>query len=202
MILASKLVWKANYNSKFEVIKKKIPNHDKYIATKEIHELTKKNFAEKLKQAKLMTSKILLMLNKLLLKIIKIGKLQTWLKVFLLVKVTLTIMDHKICYYLNQFSHENLKDCQMNKHNSKMKVKIKKSYLKQDKLTFITRNSVNLFIIYELDIWSGDLKDSLFGAVKVTKNAVLDKFSCPGYGIGFGSRSLFSLSNFDRSKNY
>ena len=55
-----------------------MPNHDKYIATKEIDKLTKKNFTERLKQAKLMTNKILLMFNNVLLKIIKIGKLQTY----------------------------------------------------------------------------------------------------------------------------
>ena len=80
----------------------------------------------------------------------------------------------------------------MNKHNSKMKVKIKKSYLKQDKLTFIPRNLVNLFIIYELDIWSGDLKDSFFGAAKVTKNADLDKCSWIWYWIWF-SLTIFTF---------
>ena len=41
---------------------------------------------------------------------------------------------------------------------------------------------VNLFIAYELDTWSWDLdtdfslKDCLFGAVKLTKNADTDKY--------------------------
>ena len=102
-------------------------------------------------------------------------------------------MDHKIYYYLNQFSHENLRDCQINGHNSKMKVKIKKSCLKQDKLTFIPRNLVDLFIIYELDIWSGDLKHSLFGTVKVTKNTDLDKCSWICYWIYFHFQVLIGV---------
>ena len=101
-------------------------------------------------------------------------------------------MDHIIYYHLNQFSHENLKGCQINGHNSKIKVKIKKSYLKQDKLTFIPRNLVNLFIIYELDLWSGDLKNSFFGAAKVTKNADLDKCTWIWYWIWF-SLTIFTF---------
>ena len=46
-------------------------------------------------------------------------------------------------------------------------------------------------------MWSGDLntnfilKDHLFGAVKLTKNADPDKYSYSRYGIGLDSRSLF-----------
>ena len=55
--------------------------------------------------------------------------------------------------------------------------------------------------------WSQDLnadftlKDHLFGAVKLTKNPDPDKYSYSGYGIGFDSRSLFSVPNFDCGKN-
>ena len=50
---------------------------------------------------------------------------------------------------------------------------------------------VNLYIIYGLNIWSQDvnaaftLKDCLFGALKLTKNANPNKYSYLGYGIGF-----------------
>ena len=66
---------------------------------------------------------------------------------------------------------------------------------------------VNLFIFYELDTWSWDLntdftlKDSLFEAVKVTKNADPDKYVYTGYGIGFDSRSEFSLPGGSMGKN-
>ena len=55
--------------------------------------------------------------------------------------------------------------------------------------------------MYELDKWSRDindkfnLKDCLFGAVKLTKDANLNKYSYSGYWIEFDSRSLFSFPN-------
>ena len=57
----------------------------------------------------------------------------------------------------------------------------------------------NFIIVYELDRWSRDLntdfylKDCLFGAVKITKNAYSDKYVYTGYRIGFDSRLEFSL---------
>ena len=62
------------------------------------------------------------------------------------------------------------------------------SFLKQVRKNFNPRNVVNVFIVYELDVWSQDLKaafaprDCLFGAVKLTKNANSDKYSYSGYG--------------------
>ena len=52
-------------------------------------------------------------------------------------------------------------------------------------------------MVYELDVWSRDLnivftlKDYLFGAVKLAKNADPEKYSHSGCGIGFGCCSLF-----------
>ena len=45
------------------------------------------------------------------------------------------------------------------------------------------------------------LKDYLFGAVKLPKNVDPDKSSYSEYGIGFDSRSLFSVPNFDWGEN-
>ena len=56
-------------------------------------------------------------------------------------------------------------------------------------------------------VWSQELnakftlKDCLFGNVKITKNADPNKYFYSGYGIGFNSRSLFSIPNFDWGKN-
>ena len=41
----------------------------------------------------------------------------------------------------------------------------------------------------------------MFRAVKLTKNADLNKHFYSGYGIGFGSRSLISIPNFNWGKN-
>ena len=85
------------------------------------------------------------------------------------------------------------------KNNSRTKLEFKGSSLKQDKVPFTPNNVVNLYIAYELNIWSQDLnaeftlKDCLFGAVKLTENANPNNFSYSGYGIGFDSRLLFSF---------
>ena len=63
----------------------------------------------------------------------------------------------------------------------------------------VTPNSiVNLFIVYELDGTRDldiylTLKNCLFGAVKLTKNADPDKYKYSSYSIGFDSRGEFSL---------
>ena len=66
----------------------------------------------------------------------------------------------------------------MIQNNSRIRLKIKRSCLKQeDKAPFTPNNLVNEFIVYGLiDTWSRDLntdftlKDCLLGSVKLTKN--------------------------------
>ena len=63
-----------------------------------------------------------------------------------------------------------------------MRVEFKGSCLKQDKVTYTPSDGVNLSTAYELDRWlqglnaNFALKDCLFGAVKLTKNADPDKY--------------------------
>ena len=88
-------------------------------------------------------------------------------------------------------------------NNSRIRLQFKEGCLKQDKVPFTPNNVVNLYIVYELNIWSQDLnaeftlKGCFFWAVKLTKNAIPNKYSYLGYGIEFDSRSLDSISNFD-----
>ena len=78
------------------------------------------------------------------------------------------------------------------------RVKFKGICLRQDSVSFLHKNIVNLYILYKLDTCSKDLNpdftlgNCLFGAVKLTKNAVADKYRYSGYGIGLDSRSQFS----------
>ena len=57
--------------------------------------------------------------------------------------------------------------------------------------TFTSPNITKFSIVYELDTWSRDLnsdfnfKKSLFGGVKLAKNADPDKYVYRGYSIGF-----------------
>ena len=101
----------------------------------------------------------------------------------------------------------NLKDCLMKKlillkrliiaftpnldyYGTKRKVEFNRSYLKQDSVTFNHGKIVNICIVYEIikSINISDhrtLENCLFGAVRLTKNADINKYKCSGYGIGF-----------------
>ena len=59
---------------------------------------------------------------------------------------------------------------------------------------------VNIYIFYELGAYSSNdndptLKSCLFGAVTLTKNADIDNYRYSGYGIEFGRRSGFFISD-------
>ena len=61
-----------------------------------------------------------------------------------------------------------------------------------------SKKVVNIYIVYELagsSSHSDDptLKNCLFGAVTLTKNADIDKYGYSGYGIGFDRRGSFSF---------
>ena len=63
---------------------------------------------------------------------------------------------------------------------------------------FTHKKVVNIYIVYELGASSSHindptLKNCLFGAVTLTKNADIDKYRYSGYGIGFDRRGSFSF---------
>ena len=69
---------------------------------------------------------------------------------------------------------------------SKIRVKFSGSCLKQYEFIFNHRNVVNIYIVYELGASSCSdsdptLKNCLFGAVALTKNADIDKYGYSGY---------------------
>ena len=81
---------------------------------------------------------------------------------------------------------------------SRIRVKFSGSCLKQDKITFTHGKVVNIYIAYELGASSSNnseptIKNFLFVAVTLTKNADIDKYRYSGYGIGFDRRSSFSF---------
>ena len=81
-------------------------------------------------------------------------------------------------------------------YGSKKKVKFTGNCLKKDKITYSHGKTVNIFIVYELS-FSGcnnnypALENSLFGAVRLTKNPGIDKYKYFGYGISIDSRGTF-----------
>ena len=79
-----------------------------------------------------------------------------------------------------------------------MRVKFTGSCLKQPKFTYTHKTIVNIYIVYELGASTSNdndptLKNCLFGAVTLTKNADIDKYRYSGYGIGFDRREGFSF---------
>ena len=81
---------------------------------------------------------------------------------------------------------------------SRTKVTFTGSCLKQPKISYTHRKTVNIYIVYELGASTSDtndptLKNCLFGAVTLTKNADIGKYGYFGYGIGFDRRSIFSF---------
>ena len=81
---------------------------------------------------------------------------------------------------------------------SRIRVKFTKSCLIQNKIIFNHGKVVNIYIVYELgasisNIGDPTLKNSLFGAVTLTKNVEIEKYKYSGYGIGFDRRSSFSF---------
>ena len=83
-------------------------------------------------------------------------------------------------------------------YGTKTRVKFRGNCLKQDKITFRHKKIVNIYIAYELTGSSSNGNDptvinSLFGAVRLTRNADIDKYGYSGYEIGFNRRGSFSF---------
>ena len=84
-------------------------------------------------------------------------------------------------------------------YSAKIRLKFNKSCLKQsNNLTYDYGSRVNIYIVYELGASSSNdsdptLKNCLFGAVTLTKNADIEKYGYFGFGIGFDRRSSFSF---------
>ena len=70
--------------------------------------------------------------------------------------------------------------------------------LKTVNVTYDYGSIVNIYIIYELGASSSNdsdptIKNCLFGAVTLTKNADIEKYGYSGYVIGFDRRGRFSF---------
>ena len=82
----------------------------------------------------------------------------------------------------------------------RMRLKFNKSCLKQpNKLKYDYGHRVKVYIVYELGASGSNdndptLKNCLFGAVILTKNADIEKNGYSCYGTGFDRKSSFSFS--------
>ena len=87
---------------------------------------------------------------------------------------------------------------ELNYYGTKTKIKFTGSCLKQSSHILTHKKIVNIYIIYESAASSshdGDptIKNCLFSAVTLTKNADIEKYKYSCYGIGFDRKSSFSF---------
>ena len=115
------------------------------------------------------------------------------------------VIDHVLSWQSKGLSNESIKspaisdntiNPRLNYYGVKIRLQFIKSCLKQPKFTFTHKSIVNIYIVYELAASSSNssdptLKNCLFGAVTLTKNADFEKYKDSGYGVGFDRRSSF-----------
>ena len=89
--------------------------------------------------------------------------------------------------------------------DNKVRLKFNGSCLKQNKLTYTHKTIVNIYIVYKITTSSSNnndptLRNSLFEAVILTKNADIDKYRYFVYGIGFDRKGSFHFQIVDLVK--
>ena len=117
------------------------------------------------------------------------------------------VTDYVLSWQSKGISNESIKPSttsnnslnpRLSYYGTKVRVQFTKSCLKQSNHIFTHQKVVNIYIVYELAASSSHtndptLKNCLFGAVTLTKNADIEKYKYSGYGIGFDRRSSFSF---------
>ena len=102
--------------------------------------------------------------------------------------------DYEITPYLSYYD------------SNKIRVSLDGGCLKQDQSTRFHEGIVNIYIVYEItDNFNVSsyptLENCLFGTVKLTKNADIDKYGYSGYGIGFDRHGSFSFPGTGLGRN-
>ena len=126
------------------------------------------------------------------------------------------VIDRVLSWQSKGLSNESIKppttsdnslNPRLSYNGTKIRVQFTGSCLKQPKFTFTHIKVVNIYIVYELGVSSSHISDPtikncLFGAVTLTKNADIEKYRCSGYGVGFDRRSSFSFPSGELVKMY
>ena len=94
----------------------------------------------------------------------------------------------------------------VNYYGDKVRLRFTGSVLQQKTVTYSHKKVVNLYVVYEITNFHGidsypTLTNALFGAVKLTKNADIDKYRYFGYGIGFDGRGFYSRPSGRTGRN-
>ena len=113
------------------------------------------------------------------------------------------------CWQSKGLSDQTINSIKMSNHSitpnldyygTKRRVEFNGSCLKQDEITFNHGKVTNIYNFYEINkcINISDyptLENCLFGAVRLTKNADIDKCKYLGYGIGFNKKGFYSIGD-------
>ena len=94
----------------------------------------------------------------------------------------------------------------INYYRDKARLNFTVSVLQQKIVTYSHKKVVNLYVVYEITNFHSidsypTLTNALFGAVKLTKNADIDKYKYSGYGIRFDGHVFFSHPGGGTGKN-
>ena len=115
------------------------------------------------------------------------------------------VTDYVLSWQSKEISNESIRPSttsnnslngRLSYYGTKVRVQFTKSCLKQANDIFTHQKVVNIYVVYELAASSSHtndltIKNCLFGAVTLTKNADIEKYKYSGYGIGFDRRSSF-----------
>ena len=124
-------------------------------------------------------------------------------------------VDYVLSWQSKRLSNESIKQPtttnnsltpELDYYGTKTKIKLTGSFLKQSSHIFTHKKVVNIYIVYELAASSSHtrdptIKNCLFDAVTLTKNADIEKYKYAGYGIEFDRRSSisFPIGGFDQN---
>ena len=125
------------------------------------------------------------------------------------------VTDYVLSWQSKGLSNESIKppttssnslNPRLSYYGTKIRVQFAKKCLKQPNHIFTHKKIVNIYIVYELAASSSHtnaptIKNYLFGAVTLTKNADIEKYKYSGYGIGFDRRSSFSFPSGGSGQN-
>ena len=129
------------------------------------------------------------------------------MKKYFKLNLVINFIDRFLSWQSKGISNESIKphttsDNSLNQklsyYGTKTRVQFTRTCLKQPNFTFTHKKIVNIYIVYELRACSSHtndptIKNCLFGAVTLTKNADIDKYRYSSYGIGFHRRGSFSF---------
>ena len=101
---------------------------------------------------------------------------------------------------------ENTLTPSVNYYGGKVTLRFSGSVLQQKPVTYSYKKVVNLYVVQEITNFHSidsypTLTNGLFGAVKLTKKAGIDRYRYSGYGIGFDGKRFYSRPSDGTERN-